>query len=147
MTADRAEKPLHVIWRRPDGYHGAHPSDYRVLEIGDCKLWLHKKDREQFPFKISGGWGEAESTGRLNNLINALDEDDAQFARVMERAFHKGMQDDPVTFIKDKLDWIASLEARLKGDTWETEIMASVLQLLRKKVADSSISFQKLTNG
>ena len=52
-----------VIWKRPDGFHGANPSDFMVVDIGsESRLWLHKSDFENFPFRISGSWsGEKDS--------------------------------------------------------------------------------------
>ncbi|MEZ4741934.1 MAG: hypothetical protein R3B45_05725 [Bdellovibrionota bacterium] len=52
---------MHVVWKRPDGYHGASPSDYRVVEINESSnLWLHKRDTDWFPFRVSGGWKDVK---------------------------------------------------------------------------------------
>ena len=64
---------MKVIWKRPDGFHDASPSDYLTIEIASkAKLWLHKKDEENFPFRISGGWQDEETTKKLNRLVNLL---------------------------------------------------------------------------
>ncbi len=134
-------KPVHVIWRRPDGFHGAHPSDFRVAEIGDSRIWLHKRDRDEFPFKISGGWGESDDTKRLNNLINAIDDPEDSFIRLLERTFDHSVEDNPTSFVSAKIQWIGELGKRLKGDTWEVEIMRAVLTALAQKIQQCSIEF------
>ncbi len=148
-TAESNEaKPVHVIWRRPDGFRGAHPSDFRVAEIGDSRIWLHKRDRDEFPFKVSGGWGESDATKRLNNLINSIDEPDEAFIRLLERSFDNSVEENPSSFVDAKIRWIAELGTRLKGDTWEVEIMRAVLTVLAQKIQQCSSEFvRRLTRS
>jgi elongation factor P hydroxylase len=62
---------MFVVWKRPDGYHDATPSDFQIVEAGaNARIWLHKSDREWYPFRISGGWQESDATRRLNGLVN-----------------------------------------------------------------------------
>ena len=50
---------MHLVWKRPDGYHGATPSDFNEADLGEnVRLWLHKSDKDQYPFQIAGGWEE-----------------------------------------------------------------------------------------
>ena len=45
---------MHVIWKRPDGFHAASPADFEVVELtSSAKLWLHKRDQENF-LKVIG---------------------------------------------------------------------------------------------
>jgi hypothetical protein len=145
-TTSDATKGVHVIWRRPDGFHGAHPSDFRVVEIGDSRIWLHKRDRNEFPFKVSGGWGESTATSRLNNLINSIDEPVDSFARFLEKAFDHAVEENPDAYVDSTLKWIGELQTKLKGDTWEVEIMSSVLKALVDKIRESKSAFGKLVS-
>ena len=64
---------MHLIWKRPDGFHGASPTDFRVVDLGGrSRLWLHKVDRDQYPFRIAGGWEEKDGSVLLNNLIELI---------------------------------------------------------------------------
>ena len=66
---------MHVVWKRPDGFHSVSPSDFRVAEINStARIWLHKKDTENYPFRISGGWQDEEATKRINTWINLVGE-------------------------------------------------------------------------
>lgn len=119
---------MHVIWKRPDGFHGADPTDFMVVELsGSSKLWLHKKDTAWFPFRIAGGWQEQEATQRLNLLVNLLNQDDRAWVDALHKMFDDTMADDPSKFIEDVQSWLADLKEHLKGDTWELEIMAQAL--------------------
>lgn len=115
---------MHVIWKRPDGLYGADPSDFVVVEIGNhSKIWLHRRDHANFPFRIAGGWQESEATVRLNNLVNLLNKGDSEWLDCLTRIFNDHMQDDPSKFINELARWVEDLRLHLKGDTWELEIM------------------------
>jgi hypothetical protein len=119
---------MHVIWKRPDGFHDADPSDYTVVNLGNrSKIWLHKKDHSWFPFRIAGGWQESEATQRLNNLINLLPKDDKAWTDALGRVYDDTMGDDPNRFFDDLHRWVVDLRNHLKGDTWELDIMNHVL--------------------
>ena len=67
---------MKVIWKRPDGFLKSIPSDFMVLEMpSQSKLWLHRSDQDNFPFRISGGWQDEESTSKLNQMVNLLSQD------------------------------------------------------------------------
>ena len=35
---------MHLIWKRPDGFHKSTPDDFTVLDIdSSSRIWLHKK--------------------------------------------------------------------------------------------------------
>ena len=73
---------MKVIWKRPDGFLGSDPSDFSVFEMASkSKLWLHKKDHENFPFRISGGWQDEESTRKLNVLVNLLSQNEESWKK------------------------------------------------------------------
>ena len=107
---------MHLVWKRPDGFHEANPSDYQVVDLGNnFKLWLHKKDRDQYPFRIAGGWEEKEGTIRLNNLVNLLNSDDDKWVEHLKHSYDHSMKDDKLKFIEDLLAWIKDLESCPKG--------------------------------
>lgn len=120
---------MHLVWKRPDGFHQAEPNDYRVIELGrNFKLWLHKTDHDQFPFRIDGGWEEKDNSVLLNNLVNLLDQDQEELVQYLQNYFDHSMKDDRSQFIADILSWIQELQKSPKGDTWEVEIMTQAMQ-------------------
>ncbi len=126
---------MHVVWKRPDGFHGAEPADYEVLNLGGhSKLWLHKKDHAHFPFRIAGGWQESEATTRLNNFVNLLGKDDEHWLRVIGKVFNDTMADDAGKFIDDMIGWVIDLQQHLKGDTWELEIMSQAVSQVAERL-------------
>lgn len=126
---------MHVIWKRPDGYLSASPQDFRVVEIGKSgRLWLHRTDREWFPFQVSGGWQDAESTQRLNQLVNLFGIDDKDGLLILNKLLDHSRVEDLKNFIEEEINWIATLKPSLKGDTWEVEILANVFDELTKKL-------------
>ena len=132
---------MHVIWKRPDGYHGASPSDYRIVELGGhSKIWLHKTDHLWFPFRVSGGWQDEESTKQLNRFVNLIGAPDAEWLECLLEAFGHSQSNDGGAYISDTQGWLSELKNNLKGDTWEVEIMETALseieqQLQKKKAA------------
>src|SRR5687768_6037585 len=119
---------MHVVWRRPDGFHGAAPQDFRVLELGGhSRIWLHKSDTEWFPFRISGGWQDDDATKKLNTLVNLLNKPSAEWLSHLIRIFHNSMADDPQTFMTDLETWLGSLKDTIKADKWEAEIMVQAI--------------------
>ena len=126
---------MHVIWKRPDGYLSASPQDFRVVEVGNSgRLWLHRTDRERFPFQVSGGWQDAESTQRLNQLVNLFGIDDKEGFIILNKLLDHSRLEDLKTFVEDEIKWITTLKPCLKGDTWEVEILANVFDELTKKL-------------
>ena len=129
---------MFVVWKRPDGYHDATPGDFRIAEAGaNARIWLHKSDREWYPFRISGGWQESDATRRLNGLVNLLGDSAEAWTGFLTNAFHHSMTDDPKTFVTEQVAWLNDLRAHLKGDTWETEIMGQVITEVASKVAET----------
>ncbi|MCX6110973.1 MAG: hypothetical protein NTZ90_15365 [Proteobacteria bacterium] len=119
---------MHVIWKRPDGFHGANPTDFIVVAVGTrANIWLHKSDTSHFPFRIAGGWQESESTKRLNNLVNMLGREDKAWVDALLRIFDDTMGDEPARFVDDLARWVTDLCQHLKGDTWEVDIMNHTL--------------------
>ncbi len=124
---------MFVVWKRPDGFHGAVPTDFKVVDIGEANLWLHRSDRDQFPFRISGGW-EENAGKRLNNLINLLGDSQADLTEYMVEIFHDSMKDKPEEFFADLISWFAELRNNLKGDKWEVEIMSLALKSVEQRL-------------
>jgi hypothetical protein len=119
---------MHVIWKRPDGFHGADPTDFVAVNLGNhSKLWLHRRDHLNFPFRIAGGWQESEASARLNTLVNLLAQDDLTWTSTLTAMFHDQMGDDAGKFIDDLARWVGDLRSYLKGDTWEMDIMNQAL--------------------
>mgnify|MGYP001612242466 CR=1 FL=1 len=126
---------MHLIWKRPDGFHGASPTDFRVVDLGGrSRLWLHKVDRDQYPFRIAGGWEEKDGSVLLNNLINLLESDDKGWLEYLNRAMDHSLKEDRTVFMTDLLSWLTELQQHVKGDTWETEILREALTVLSERL-------------
>lgn len=125
---------MHVIWKRPDGFHGAEPKDFRVIDIGHSKLWLHRQDRDQFPFRIAGGWEADDATKRLNNLTNLLGDPEKDLLKYLVKVFHNSVKDDAESFFKETVAWLRELKTDLKGDHWEKEILERSIDSILKRV-------------
>ncbi len=132
---------MKVVWKRPDGFHGAEPADFVTVDVGHSKLWLHKRDRDQFPFRISGGWEEEAASKRLNNLVNLLGQDEASVVAHLARQFSNSQQDEPAAYLTDLQKWLSELSKSFKGDTWETEIMAEALHTVSQLLERCRPSF------
>jgi hypothetical protein len=126
---------MNLIWKRPDGYHGALPSDFTVVRVGDhSNLWLHRSDRDTFPFRISGGWEEEAQSKRLNNLINLLSDDDQAWLSNLRQGFAHSMKDHPRDYCKELTSWIDELKSLVKGGNWEVEIITKSLDAVRERI-------------
>ncbi len=133
---------MHLIWKRPDGFHGAAPSDFSVLELGGhSRLWLHNKDKDQYPFRIAGGWEENVGTVRLNNMVNLLPLGEASWLEFLNHSFDHSMKDDKRQFLDELIDWVQGLRGHVKGDTWEAEIMSQALALTSERLKSLKIQF------
>lgn len=133
---------MNVIWKRPDGFHDADPSDFKIVEVGgNARLWLHKKDTVWYPFRISGGWQEQEATQRLNGFVNLFGKPMTHWVKLLVHQFDHSMFDDPQLFFDDIMTWLKSLKPVLKGDTWEVEIMAQALDKVEKRLLDARAAF------
>ena len=124
---------MHVLWKRPDGFHNARPSDYKVVELsGQSQLWLHNTDRKWFPFRISGGWQESEATQKLNQLVNLVGESNINWVTHVTKLYSHTLGSDAGHFVDDLCGWLNDLRNHLKGDTWETEIMDQVIGAVQR---------------
>jgi len=137
-------KQMFVVWKRPDGFHGATPADFRVVDVGgQARIWLHHSDTTNFPFRVSGGWQESEATHRLNSLVNMIDKPRDAWVTYLLSLFNNSMADEPSRFFSDKLQWLAEVKSHLKGDTWEVEIMSKVVQEVIQSVESVKDAFMK----
>jgi hypothetical protein len=133
---------MHVIWKRPDGFHEASPTDYIVLQVNThAKLWLHKKDKDSYPFRISGGWEEKENSVKLNNFINLIPAPKDVWVDFLLQLYDHSMKSDAEQFFEDTFKWLGELKGYLKGDTWEVEIAAQAIALAQDKLSDSKGAF------
>lgn len=139
---------MHVIWKRPDGFHDANPADFMVVNLGNrSKLWLHKRDHSWFPFRVAGGWQESEATQRLNRLVNLLPQDDQAWVDALLKIFDDSMGDDAARFIDDLTRWVLDLRNHLKGDTWEIDIMSQALAEVGERVGRTKVPFVQATQA
>jgi hypothetical protein len=133
---------MNVIWKRPDGFHGAEPSDFKVVEVaGKSRLWLHKSDHKWYPFRISGGWQEQEATQRLNGFVNLIGKPLSHWSKQLLSEFNHSMAEDPGSFFAQTMEWLNSLGPVLKGDTWEVEIMAHTIDEIGARLNDTKPAF------
>ena len=138
------ERRMFVVWKRPDGFHGASPEDFRVLEVGrESRIWLHRTDVTNFPFRIAGGWQESQATQRLNNLVNLLTQPESAWVSWLSQVYDNAPHEDPAAFIKEITGWLEELKGSLKGDTWEIEIMTQVLAEVTRQILAAQTSFLK----
>lgn len=134
---------MFVIWKRPDGFHGASPADYQVVEFDDARIWLHKSEKEQFPFRVSGGWEEGGATERLNTLVNAYQSDN--FLQHLIKQYEHTIKSEPDTFINELENWFEQLIENPKGDTWEIEIIVKALRVVQDKIKSVKSEFLQQT--
>lgn len=126
---------MKVIWKRPDGFHDASPSDYLTIEIASkAKLWLHKKDEENFPFRISGGWQDEETTKKLNRLVNLLNKSSEKWDEWLRLDFSHSKLDNYHLYLESLAKWLNNIKGDLKGDTWEVEIMKETICEIERKL-------------
>lgn len=133
---------MRVIWKRPDGFLGASPEDFSVIELeGHSRLWVHRRNKDQYPFQVSGGWEEQNDTVRLNNLVNLLLEADERWLNYLNTAFNNSPKDDRREYYSYLETWLGELGKNLKGDTWETEIVSHALTTTTKRLQKVAESF------
>lgn len=128
---------MKVVWKRPDGFLESVPNDFTVLEMpSKSKLWLHKRDHKNFPFRISGGWQDEESTRKLNTLVNLLAKPMESWQEWLEQDFFNSKLEKS-DLHKDSLKgWLKTVKENLKGDTWELEIMGEALEEIHKQISN-----------
>ena len=135
---------MNVIWKRPDGFHNASPSDYVTVDItSNAKIWLHKRDQENFPFRISGDWQEEESTIKLNRLVNLLSKPTQNWLEWLQSDFHHSKTDNLELYLNALTSWLTRFEDHLKGDAWEVDIMQSTLVEIKKKLLEHNKRLKK----
>jgi hypothetical protein len=141
---EQGNDPMNVIWKRPDGYHGASPEDYRVVELGahsSPRLWLHKQDKLHYPFRISGGWQDEDASKKLNLLVNLLPEKNEHWKDHLKKMYHDSNFEDGVHFWNDLTQWIETLKGKLKGDRWEVALMDDVMAEIDLRLLDHKQEF------
>jgi hypothetical protein len=133
---------MHIIWKRPDGYHDALPEDFHAVELGGrSRIWLHKKDHNQYPFQITGGWEESSSTVRLNNMINLIPQAKSAWLEYLSDQYDNMMADDRKQYIASIKSWLEDLSSHIKGDRWEVDILKEALTVVKQRIEDVSNEF------
>jgi hypothetical protein len=123
---------MNVVWKRPDGFHSAHPSDYQVISIANkAKIWLHKKDKENYPFRVSSDWQGESQTKDLNNLVNLLAEDYKSWCLWFKEKIDSCKSDRVVEIIQKTAVWLDDMKSHSKGDSWEVDIIHSCLEEIK----------------
>jgi hypothetical protein len=127
---------IKLVWKRPDGYLGAKPEDFRILSIsGHSNLWVHKTDRDTFPFRLSGDWANEHLSKRLNNLVNLLDDTDDTWRRYIEKISDDfEHEEDFSKVIGGLLSWVEELKKVFKGSSWESDIVANTLNAVQTRL-------------
>lgn len=130
---------MHVIWKRPDGFQNALPSDFRRISLSNgANLWLHHHEIDWYPFQVSGDWEGQDQTRRLNRLVNLLDAPDSLWKTFLEE-----LSDDDLNLKEEHsftataqvlISWVSELERTAKGHTWEVEIVKCALRDVLKKL-------------
>ena len=123
---------MHIIWKRPDGFQNALPNDFRRIQLSSgAQLWLHLKETDWYPFQVNGDWSQEEDTKKLNKLINLLDTPDKSWSNFLEKQIEnkigpKGEMTN--AFVAEEFhQWIVELQQKVKGTTWELEIVKCAL--------------------
>ncbi len=126
---------MKVIWKRPDGFLMSTPDDFAVLEMpSQSKLWVHKTDQNHFPFRISGGWQDEESSCKLNQMVNLLSQREEQWLTWLKQDYSNSNISEMEKYLDSLRSWLREVERGLKGDTWELEIMSEALIEIQKNV-------------
>ena len=132
---EKSNGQISLIWKRPDGFLGASPEDFTVIEVaGNSRIWLHRRDSKNFPFRVSGGWQDEDATRRLNQLVNKLNKSPSDLAKHLLTDYYESSAQDGKKYLKGLSAWFHELSDHLKGDHWETTIMREVLEELLQKI-------------
>ncbi len=131
---------MHVIWKRPDGFHNAVPEDFRRAGLSNgAQLWLHRSETDWYPFQISGDWTGQEQTKRLNKLVNLLDAPDAAWRHFLEHYYDDEMGENSVgSAVQSIGTWIDELKEHIRGNTWETEIITCAFADIKERISKLS---------
>ena len=126
---------MHVVWKRPDGFHSASPEDFRIAEINPtARIWLHKKDQENYPFRVSGGWQDKDATEKINCWINLIGQPSNLWLEKLQHEYNNSEVSKPETFIHELLLWLNELKKVSKGDSWEQDIMHQAFEKATEQI-------------
>lgn len=133
---------MFVIWKRPDGFHGAKPEDFKVVELSNnSRLWLHKTEKKWYPFQVSGGWQDEDQTTRLNGLANLIGTPSANWTEYLVNDFHASLRDNPIDYYEDLESWLFHISRNLKGDKWEQDFMEQAMQEIQRGIEQAKPGF------
>jgi hypothetical protein len=121
---------MHLIWKRPDGFHNAVPEDFKRIALSNgASLWLHRSECDWYPFQVNGDWASQEQTVRINRMVNLLDapEDSWKSFVAQDCGDDLSPNSSPEQHSSGLLEWLESLKSCLRGNTWEVEIMSCAL--------------------
>ncbi len=134
---------MHLIWKRPDGFHSAVPQDFRTVSLSNgARLWLHGVERDWYPFQVSGDWEGQPQTVRLNRLVNLLEADDDAWRLAL--GAEAGNSPDTAHAL---VQWLESLKGWAKGNTWELEIILCALSDVQARLTAATVDAPGLKAG
>lgn len=131
---------MHLIWKRPDGFHNSLPEDFRRVTLSNgASLWLHRSECDWYPFQVNGDWASQEQTVRINRIVNLLDAKDDQWKTFVDQDCGDDLSPNatPEKHANGLVEWLESLKACLKGTTWEVDIMTCALSDAQKRLKDA----------
>jgi len=131
---------MHLIWKRPDGFQNAVPEDFRLFMLSNgASLWLHRSECDWYPFQVNGDWASQEQTVRINRIVNLLDATDDAWRSFVNQDCGDDLspQSTPEKHSKGLVEWLESLKACLRGNTWEVDIMTCALGDAQRRLKDT----------
>jgi len=130
---------MHLIWKRPDGFHNAAPDDFRRVTLSNgASLWLHRAECDWYPFQVNGDWASQEQTVKINRMVNLLDASVDAWKSFINQDCGDDLspQATPDKHSKGLVEWLESLKSCLRGNTWEVDIMTCALSDAQKRLND-----------
>lgn len=124
---------MHIIWKRPDGFQNSLPDDFERVQLSNgAQLWLHKTEKDWFPFQVSGDWAGQTETQQLNKLINSIGLSDEAWNQIV--ADLNDGTESQAEYASKLVQWIDGLMPAAKGQTWELEIVHCALKDVKDKL-------------
>lgn len=132
---------MHVIWKRPDGFQNALPEDFRRVALSNgTQLWLHRSEKDWYPFQVSGDWSGQLDTKRLNQLVNLIDASSSVwrgfFEHMLDHQIDTQENNSLARIAQKNLEWLQTFEKSIKGHTWEIEIVRCALHDVMQKIEE-----------
>jgi hypothetical protein len=128
---------MHIIWKRPDGFQNAQPEDFRRVALSNgAHLWIHRLEKDWYPFQVNGDWEGQQQTARLNRLINLLGSDQQDWRNFLEHCNDDDLKEESLPAAAAHLmAWVDEIKTAVKGETWEVHIMQCAFEDVRQRLA------------